>query len=350
MPDRRHILLQGLDVAAGSGIEIGALAWPIVSRADGNITYVDWADTETLRRKYADDPNVDVDRIVRVDAVWGDKTLAEAVGAGRKFDYVIASHVVEHVPDLIAWIGELLAVLGEAGEIRLAVPDKRYTFDCLRRETTLADIIAAHLYRARKPMAGQVLDFFINYIPVDLLGLWQGTVDVASLRPDPARLPLAVELARGAVAGDYHDVHCWVFSPVSFTRLMEQLVAGGWLDCRCAMFTDTARHQLEFFIGLTREPDREAAAASWRHAADALVAAGDRMAAGEALAAVEADRDLHAGRLKQVEGELARIRARLTAASERAAAAESRVAAMTRSRSWRYTAMLRQLKDRLTRR
>jgi SAM-dependent methyltransferase len=375
MSERRGILLQNLDIAAGAGIEIGALAWPIVARSDGAITYVDWADTPTLRRKYADDPNVDVDRIVQVDAVWGEKTLSEAVGVDRRFDYVVASHVVEHVPDLITWIRELLAVLKQAGEVRLAVPDKRFTFDFLRNETTLADVLGAHLHQARRPMVGPVLDFFINYINADLLGLWEKTVDPATLQPDPARVPLAVDMARRALADEYNDVHCWVFTPVSFTRLMGQLVAAGWLDCRCTMFTDTARHQLEFFIGLAPEPDREVAVASWRRAAAAVAQGSARTHSGLAglfesrlneqeKAAIRQDLELTAGELARVQdalaevqddlpriqGELERTRRHLAQATARAAAAELRVAALLESRSWRYTAMLRWLRDRLARR
>ncbi|MEX3900116.1 methyltransferase domain-containing protein [Paraburkholderia sp. BR10954] len=49
-----------------------------------------------------------------------------------KFDYVIASHVIEHVLDLVGWVHSLLAALKHAGRIVLAVPDRRYTFDYVR--------------------------------------------------------------------------------------------------------------------------------------------------------------------------------------------------------------------------
>ena len=68
-------------------------------------TFVDHADQAALRAKYADDANVPAEQIVPVDAVWGERTLAECF-PGETFDYVIASHVIEHVPDVIGWLAD----------------------------------------------------------------------------------------------------------------------------------------------------------------------------------------------------------------------------------------------------
>src|SRR5471032_2620523 len=68
--DRKEKLLSGLDMSTETGVEIGALCLPVVARSDGTIFYVDHASTEDLREKYKNDPNVDIDSIVKVDAVW----------------------------------------------------------------------------------------------------------------------------------------------------------------------------------------------------------------------------------------------------------------------------------------
>lgn len=335
MSDRRRKMLQGLDVAHGAGIEIGALAWPIVTRAEGDITYVDWTDAETLRRKYAHDPHVDIGRIVEVDAIWGDKTLRDAIGGDRLFDYVIASHVIEHVPDLISWVRELLGVLKDGGEVRLAVPDKRFTFDFLRRETELADVLEAYLHGARRPTVGAVLDFFINYVEVDAVGMWNKTVDVATLCRKPVNVPNGIETARRVMSGEYVDVHCWVFTPASFVRLMEQLVSGGFLDCRCSSFFDTAAAEYEFFVGLRHETDRAAAVESWRRFGGTVPEPG---------AGSDAERDGGSG------SRPARANAREALLAARLAEAERQVAALKNSRSWRITAPLRRVSNLLGRR
>jgi len=129
--DRKHYLLARIDPATQHGLEIGALCRPVISPAAGHIEYVDRLSTEALREKYAADPNVDVSQIVPVSYVLGASTLPEAVGDAR-FDYVIASHVIEHVPDPIGWFREIAAVLKPGGVLALAIPDKRWTFDCRR--------------------------------------------------------------------------------------------------------------------------------------------------------------------------------------------------------------------------
>lgn len=144
--DRRHYLLALIDPATQRGLEIGALCKPVVPPAAGRIEYVDHLPTEALREKYAADPNVDIDQIVPVNYVWGASTLPEAVG-DQRFDYVIASHVIEHVPDPIGWFKEIAAVLKPGGVLSLAIPDKRWTFDCRREVTSASALIESYFER-----------------------------------------------------------------------------------------------------------------------------------------------------------------------------------------------------------
>jgi len=87
------------------------------------------------------DPNENIEDIVPVDYVWRGKTPVEAVDHGVYFDYLVASHVAKHVPDMIGWFGEIPAVL-KAGEVlSLEVPDKRFTFDCQRDVSGASEFI-----------------------------------------------------------------------------------------------------------------------------------------------------------------------------------------------------------------
>lgn len=134
MPDRNYKLIGMLDLAAQEGIEIGPLNHPVVERSQGRIFYADHASTADLRRKYAADPNVPVDQIVSVDYVLGDRTIAEAVGS-RQFDYAVASHVIEHVPDLIGFCNDLSKCYAPAVSCALPFPtrDSRSTISVVPR-------------------------------------------------------------------------------------------------------------------------------------------------------------------------------------------------------------------------
>jgi SAM-dependent methyltransferase len=158
----RDTIRAGIDLSTETILEIGPLFRPFFLKSEADVIYVDHADTEALRAKYKDDPKFDKSSIVDIDAVWGAKTLAECVGIDRKFDCVIASHVIEHVPDLLAWLKEIESVLAADGEIRLVVPDKRFTFDYTRRLTELPEVLDAYLRQTRRPLPFNILDHVLN--------------------------------------------------------------------------------------------------------------------------------------------------------------------------------------------
>ena len=260
----QDILLQGISLAGKVALEIGPLAKPVVTKEMGDVIYVDYADTAFLRRRYENDPHVDTEKIVDIDALWGNNTLQEAIGVDKKVDYVIASHVIEHVPDLIAWLNEIERVLTSDGEVRLAIPDKRYTFDYLRSETRFADVVSANLVRARIPQSREIIDFAINKTQIDTAMAWRDKINVSEL-PRDFTFDGVMWLVRDAMAnGTYHDVHCWVFTPYSFAKLMQELAGAGFVHLSCENFTETAQDQIEFFITLRPALDKTKCIESWR--------------------------------------------------------------------------------------
>jgi SAM-dependent methyltransferase len=248
--DRKAKVLNLIDPAAQVGLEIGALNRPIVPREQGNVRFVDHAPTDQLREKYHTDANVDTDRLVDVDYVWGPETLGQAVGPEQRFDYVIASHVAEHVPDLIGWLREIHEVLEEGGILSLVIPDRRYTFDYLRQPSTTAQLIDAHLRENRRPTPGQVFDHFSRLVYVDLDVAW-----TTGVRPDRLRRRYTHERARGELcraqeSEAYIDVHCWVFTPSSFFSIIVDLIRLDLFDYTIVGFFPPAVKTNEFFVTL----------------------------------------------------------------------------------------------------
>lgn len=283
--ERTEKLTAGLDLKQMVGIEIGPLDKPIVRKREGEVIYVDHTDTASLREKYRNDPYVNSTAIEEVDAIWGTKTLQEAIGSAHKVDYIIASHVIEHVPDLITWLEELRSVLKPTGEVRLAVPDRRFTFDYLRRETTLADILSAYLARPRMPMPVSILDFVLNATPVSNVDAWEGKLDPARLQPERT-VDDALSLARDTLQnGIYHDVHCWVFTPRSFADLFARAGEAGLIRFACNTFHDTERYHIEFFTTLRVCQDRAEVARTWRQVE--RMARDSEPAASDALQSLE---------------------------------------------------------------
>ena len=209
-------------------------------------------------------PDVNLDNLVHVNGVWGEKSLAEVAAAVAPVDCLIASHVIEHVPDLVTWLHEVAAVLKPEGDLRLVIPDRRYTFDLLRAETVLADVLAAHMVRARIPQVRQVIDHVANTVVVDCHQLWEGTFDRTALvnGHDPSHIEL---LSRDVLENQaYHDVHCWVFTPASFAQLMMRLAELGYHAFKCVKLFDTEQYTNEFVVIAQRAADRAETIESWR--------------------------------------------------------------------------------------
>lgn len=246
---RNEKLLHYIDPANQVGVEIGPLMTPIVTREMGRIYYIDHATTADLKAKYADDPNVDVSKIVDVDYVWGEKSLVELTQANQPFDYLVASHVIEHVPNLIGWLEEIRTILKPGGILSLAIPDKRRCFDYERQTTQLSDVFEAYLYRSKKPSPRQIFDHVASIVHLKGLYTWSEEVDETAEFTRYYSLNDARTMAKNAFeSGAYHDVHCWVFTPHSFFKLLRELAELDLLKFEVIQFHETSG--CEFFVSL----------------------------------------------------------------------------------------------------
>jgi predicted SAM-dependent methyltransferase len=119
----------------GRGIEIGALWRKFPIPRGATVYYVDRLPDEDLRQHYSEVST----RVVNPDVVADAMQLPFAP---RSLDFVIASHVLEHLPFPLAALRHWYDVLRPRGVLLLKIPDKRYTFDAKRARTTLQHLIA----------------------------------------------------------------------------------------------------------------------------------------------------------------------------------------------------------------
>jgi SAM-dependent methyltransferase len=252
--------LAAIDVATMRGLEIGPLANPRVSKDDGLVRYLDHASAEELKQKYATNAEMQdrLDRIVEVDYVIGEgKRISEAVAQEAPFDYVIASHLIEHIPDPVGWMADVAQILRPGGILSLVIPDKRYCFDINRAPTDISDIVDAYLRQLVRPSYKQVYDFTSRAINgvVDTHAVWTEGADYTGVvrtdcdDPDVAALEAC---RRMDTSDDFVDVHCQAFTPDSFLTLLEKLARLGIIDFELARFFPTEIDTLEFHASLRR--------------------------------------------------------------------------------------------------
>jgi SAM-dependent methyltransferase len=212
---------------------------------------VDFSTAEKSREKYKNDPNVNIDDIVETDFLWGKQTLPELV-RGKLFDYVIASHVIEHVPNMLGWMREIASVLKDDGILSLAIPDKRYTFDYKRDLTSLGTLVESYLLDKRRPGMRDIFDQVSLATKLDLIEAWAEGFDPAKL-VHHGTFEAALEDAKKYLLSDeYCDVHVNIMTPASFLAILDKATQLGLFDFSIVDFYDTFPNSHEFVVSLQR--------------------------------------------------------------------------------------------------
>lgn len=120
----------------GHGLEIGALDNPLnVKQGAARILYMDMADRDGLIRQNPETVPAKI-RLPDIIASAEDQSPIQS----ESMDFVIACHVLEHLPNPLKALKEIYRVLKPGGVLYLSVPDKRYTFDSKRPVTPLSHV------------------------------------------------------------------------------------------------------------------------------------------------------------------------------------------------------------------
>mmetsp|Transcript_5773 Transcript_5773/g.8027 ORF Transcript_5773/g.8027 Transcript_5773/m.8027 type:complete len:325 (+) Transcript_5773:171-1145(+) len=91
------------------------------------------------------------EHFAEVHYIWKGGKYSNIIKNGEKFQRIVGSHVIEHIPDLISWLNDLYDLLLPGGEVRMLIPDMRFNWDHRRRPTELSDIIGNYLEQRQRP-------------------------------------------------------------------------------------------------------------------------------------------------------------------------------------------------------
>lgn len=236
---------------AGKGIEYGPLHAALLRKPHYDVSYVDHADRASLAQHYANDPNVDVSLIPEIDIVTGGKLISEFLPK-ESIDYIVASHVMEHVPDLLGWLEANLKVLKPGGRIAVAFPDKRYCLDLKRKSSMVSDLVAAYLEKRTMPSFQQVCDHFWNVSKANAVDCWSKTITSENAEYIIDRNDILDILRDMKLTGGYIDSHCWVFADFEFLdciNFIPNIIKGSF---EVVSFSQTQPNELEFYVTLRR--------------------------------------------------------------------------------------------------
>jgi hypothetical protein len=257
MEDRIKRLVSPLDLK-GLGLEVAPYFRPALRKSSHNVRYVDYIDNDEIAKKAASNPSPDKE-IPLIDWVWTPgKPLRQCIPSDITFNYALASHVMEHVPNPVGWLNEILEVMREGAVLALALPDRRFTMDFYRRETTFGDLLSLWITAPPVPTPTQTADCLAHafFDPRDASHSnteWRKKHERTSLAQlsrvysDQDTLNFALVSARR----QYIDIHCTVWTPDSYREAFRRVIDLGLMNVSLSM-TEGAAGLDEFIVHLTK--------------------------------------------------------------------------------------------------
>ncbi|MCK4494019.1 MAG: methyltransferase domain-containing protein [Methylococcales bacterium] len=248
------------------GLEIGASHAPIASRKEGyNTLIVDAVSAEELRNKYKD-IKINTENIEHVNYIWQGESLSDLIKEKGNFDYIVASHVIEHIPNFIDFFQQSHALLNSQGKLILAIPDKRKCFDYFRPISSTGHILQAFHEKKQSHAIAAIFDNHANHANYKGYGSWFSSTNTADVITLQSNVKAAYQKVLHTLSHhEYDDVHGWVFTPASFLLIIHDLTELGLINLSLDSFYQSTGHEFyaifkqnnEGNINLIRQWDRK---------------------------------------------------------------------------------------------
>jgi hypothetical protein len=211
-------------------LEFGALASPLFE-THSKALYCDHLERDELLLKYSAHSEDFKKNIVNTDFVWsGGKDLEVFEGVVGKVEIMGASHLIEHVPDLIGWLQRLQVLAADNCVLSLAVPIKTNTFDYYRPTSTLGDFLDAYVNEAKRPSLRHVVDQRRYAVRYRGENAWHHQTEAKNLVPVFPDVSSWKSIYEDYLEGNYVDSHCWVFTCDSFVENLKDFQELGLID------------------------------------------------------------------------------------------------------------------------
>jgi len=230
--------------STGSALEIGPFCKPLL-RGHG-VKYFDVMDKLALDQRARDIGLQDqlAPHIHFVSPV-GDLSVVD-----ETFDYVLSSHCLEHQPDLVTHLQQVARILRPNGRYFLLIPDKRYCFDALLAESTVAEVLDAHHAGRKTHSLKSVIEHRALTTHNDCSRHWNGDHGFLD-NEGPGRV---IDSVKEYIASDsgYIDVHAWYFTPISIQIFFNRLRDTDYINLDIERIYPTQLHSIEFWMILRR--------------------------------------------------------------------------------------------------
>jgi hypothetical protein len=259
-----------LNRSLSKGIEIGPFYKPAAPKCEGwKTSVVDIFSKEELLNLLVSELESYRNQIEDIDILWDwkNKSLEEEVinKIGGNLDYIISSHSIEHVVDLIEFLKSCSNILKSEGVFNLAIPDLRYTFDFFRNPSTIGQALSVYNNKSKRHSSEAHLDSILYqgrigdhacWLPIPGAEIWGVELNVDRIvKLSEQKLEDSWKIYQDDKLSNNHiDFHNWVFTPSSFRLLIFELWILGIIDFTVnKIIYDDGRIGSEFFVQLVKK-------------------------------------------------------------------------------------------------
>lgn len=216
----------------GDGLEIGASHVPFPLNHHCRIQYFDAMDEHAARALF---PEVSRDSFVHVHHVGnlddGDLGRFER----HSFDFIILSHVLEHLSNPLLTIEQVFRILRPGGLAVIAIPDMRFTFDAKRELTSWKHLWSDYINKVTVSSDDHYIDFLRSASPF-------------VFQEPPENLPHHIERAR------QRREHSHVWTSSTFKEHLQQALAAFNVCAKPILESAGDQNGLEYFSVWEKEP------------------------------------------------------------------------------------------------
>ena len=185
------------------------------------------------------------DAIEPVDYVLTGTSLTDTID--ERFDWIVGSHVLEHTVCLVTFLRDIESLLRPGGSCRSRCPIAAIASTGSASGPVIGRVIDVFRSSQAVHSEGSVLEFYLDVVTKGDSISWDAS-HTGSFRQrhtlDEARAHAAI-----AAAGEYVDVHNWVFTPNHLRLLLVDLHTLGFIGLREVAFHETVGP--EFYLALS---------------------------------------------------------------------------------------------------
>ena len=237
----------------GKILEIGPLNNPFFKKRDVDVYYADIKNTDEVKSRYEDFTSEE--NIIPIDYAIEESYEKTFKDENIKFDYVFLSHVIEHIPNPINFLLDVGHILTDNGKLCFLIPDKRYTIDHYRENSSFADWFDVFIRGEEINTPRLVLDNRIDRVDESVASkFWNYELEKYPSFDPKACIDMYHDFVNNFDELSF-DEHYWVFSDQSFLRILENLYKTNLIPYKIISFYPTPFDNNTFGIVLELNSD-----------------------------------------------------------------------------------------------